>query len=708
VRTLVIDNYDSFTYNLVHYVAEATGHTPVVVRNDEPGWTLAELDSFDNVVLSPGPGRPDRPVDFGVCSDVIRAGTRPLLGVCLGHQGICAAFGGDIQQAPELFHGRRSPVVHQQVDILLGLPSPFAAVRYHSLVPGRLPEELEAIGWTPDGLVMAVRHRQRPLWGVQFHPESIRTEHGHRILSNFAELTRQWQSRRGVNSSPVDVTAPARPQPRATRTAWRVVHRSVLCDVAASDVFAAFYRASDDCFWLDSSLSHPDHGRFSYMGDARGPYARVAEADVWAERITVRSAGGTDVFEGSFFDWIDADLQAHRVAPLGLPFDFALGWVGYLGYELKAECGAGRTHRSRQPDAAMVFADRVIVFDHVERSIHLLALADGGEDESSTRWLDETAGALAGLATEGTPDRTAPRGCAELGRLELRIDRERYLQLISRCQDLIAAGETYEVCLTNMLTADGKVDPWDTYTQLRRDSPAPFGAFLRLAELSVLGCSPERFLRVGTDRLAESKPIKGTRPRGSTPARDEALRLELENSEKDRAENLMIVDLVRNDLGTCAEVGSVRVTKLFDVESYATVHQLVSTVRARLRPDVSTVTCVRRSFPGGSMTGAPKLRTMRILDELEDGPRGVYSGALGYFSLTGAADLAMVIRTLVIEPGTVSYGVGGAIIALSDPEAELEELAVKATAILRLLGRDFPERSESAAGTAAVLRRHST
>jgi para-aminobenzoate synthetase len=243
-----------------------------------------------------------------------------------------------------------------------------------------------------------------------------------------------------------------------------------------------------------------------------------------------------------------------------------------------------------------------------------------------------------------------------------------------------------------MATADGKLDPWSAYRLLRRDNPAPFGALLRFGSLSVLGCSPERFIRVDSDRWVESKPIKGTRPRGASAPEDERLRLDLSRNPKDRAENLMIVDLVRNDLGICAEVGSVHVEKLFDVETYATVHQLVSTVRARLRPDRSAVDCVRSSFPGGSMTGAPKLRTMSIIDDLEDGPRGVYSGALGYFSLSGAADFSIVIRTLVVEPDRISFGVGGAIIALSDPGAEFEEIAVKGTPFLRLLGQEFPDR----------------
>jgi len=724
IRTLIIDNYDSFTYNLFHLVAEVTGVPPEVVRNDEPGWTTAELDRFDNIVISPGPGRPERQADFGICAAAIRAASRPLLGVCLGHQGLAAVLGGEIGAAPEPVHGRQSQVVHRQVDILADLPSPFAAVRYHSLLASLLPEELEAIGWTPDGLVMAVRHRHQPMWGVQFHPESVCTEHGHRIMHNFAELTRRWHAAR-ADSEPAarsfsvpaariagsrrsrQARPPARPSgsrptaetateatgtPPAPPRDLRITYRKLAVDVDAERVFDAFYLGSDRSFWLDSSLPHATYGRFSFMGDTRGPLARVATADVGEGRVTVRSAQGTRVVEGAFFDWIAADLRTHRVAVTGLPFDFALGWVGYLGYELKAECGAARAHRSPQPDAVMLFADRVIAFDHGEQTIYLLALSEEDDDEAAELWLLETAARLTHLADQQPPVPPPSAVGAELGRLELRIDRERYVGLISACQRAIRAGETYEVCLTNMATAEGKLDPWSAYRLLRRDNPAPFGALLRLGPVSVLSCSPERFVAVGCDRWVESKPIKGTRPRGASPAEDERLRLDLSRSLKDRAENLMIVDLVRNDLGICAEVGSVHVEKLFDVETYATVHQLVSTVRARLRPDRSAVDCVRSAFPGGSMTGAPKLRTMSIIDDLEDGPRGVYSGALGYFSLSGAADFSIVIRTLVVDPDRISFGVGGAVIALSEPDAEFEEIAVKATPFLRLLGQEFPDR----------------
>jgi para-aminobenzoate synthetase len=266
-----------------------------------------------------------------------------------------------------------------------------------------------------------------------------------------------------------------------------------------------------------------------------------------------------------------------------------------------------------------------------------------------------------------------------------RHDESAYTELIAACQEAIAAGESYEICLTNTLTLRERVDPWLTYRLLRRANPAPYAAYLRLPGFSVLSSSPERFLRIDPAGMVESKPIKGTRPRGATVEQDARLAAQLRTDEKERAENLMIVDLVRNDLGRTAALGSVHVPTLFGVESYETVHQLVSTVRAELAPGAEPLDCVRAAFPGGSMTGAPKLRTCEILDALEGGARGVYSGAIGYFSLSGALDLSIAIRCLVVTGDEVTLGVGGAITALSDPAAEVEETRVKAGALLRTL-----------------------
>jgi para-aminobenzoate synthetase len=440
------------------------------------------------------------------------------------------------------------------------------------------------------------------------------------------------------------------------------------------------------------------------MGDAGGPLARFAAFDVATGDLTVESASGRERIERtSFFDWIDADVRAHAAETPDLPFGFSLGWVGYLGYELKAETGGSRTHRSPYPDAAMVFADRAVAFDHVDGAVHLLALCPADDERAAVSWLDEMEARLAELSV---PDAPAPiTGSFGVPALALRHGRGAYLGKIAEARREIIAGETYEVCLTNMLTAAVRADPWDLYRRLRRSDPVPFGALLRFGDLSVLSSSPERFLRVSADGEAESKPIKGTRPRSSDPSEDRRLRAELARSVKDRAENLMIVDLVRHDLGGVAETGSVTVDPIFAVESYTTVHQLVSTVRATLRPDVSAVRCVRAAFPGGSMTGAPKIRTMQIIDRLEEGPRGVYSGAVGYFSLSGAADFSIVIRTAVASAsaGRIEFGIGGAITALSDPAAEFEETAVKAAPLLRLLDAPFPDCSDAPVSEATLV-----
>ncbi|MBS1880698.1 MAG: aminodeoxychorismate synthase component I [Actinobacteria bacterium] len=687
MKTLLIDNYDSFTYNLFQLLGEVNGEAPVVVRNDELGWEeLAASVEFDNVVISPGPGRPDRVEDFGVCAEAIRAAAVPLLGVCLGHQGICAAYGGRVVHAPEPMHGRLSTVSHRGEGLFAGLPRRLRVVRYHSLCAVELPPELEATAWTGDGVLMGVAHRRRPQWGLQFHPESICTEHGRALLENFRDLTaaRSGGGGRANRAWVSEAPAPPPAAPQADEPAFELRVRRL--DLAA-DCEAAFhhlYGASEAAFWLDSSRL--DGGaRFSFMGDASGPLGQTLRYEVGSGELSVRAGGRTGVLRESVFDYLSREMRRLRPRGAGLPFDFDCGFVGYFGYELKAELGGENAHQATLPDAWFVFADRMLAFDHREGHTYVLGLCPRGDRADTDSWIAATAARLASLPPIEVPAWGEAGAERQQVRFELARSHLRYLDDIAACQRKLGDGESYEICLTNRITAAVSPPPLPLYRTLRRVNPAPFSAYLRLGGAAVLSSSPERFLAIGRDRWAEAKPIKGTVGRSPDPVEDARLAAELRGDEKSRAENLMICDLLRNDLGRVCELGSVHVPELMQVESYETVHQLVSTVRGQLRAGLEPPDCIRACFPAGSMTGAPKRRTMAIIDELEGESRGVYSGAIGYLGLGGGCDLSVVIRTLVLDGEATTLGVGGAIVTQSDPEREFEEILLKGLAPMRAI-----------------------
>ena len=998
-RTLLVDNYDSYTYNLYHLIAAVDGAPPVVVRNDAIAWRqLApslRAGHFARVVLSPGPGTPDRSEDVGICADVLsNAVDVPVLGVCLGHQALAAAHGGVVGRAPVPMHGRLHVVVHDDSPLFAGIPSggeagwtggaegvaddddgeggSFVVTRYHSLAvhAASLPECLIPCAWTArgggdgggvpsnesatnatiedaGGVVMALRHRDRPHYGVQFHPESVCSRFGERLYRNFAAIAKahnEGGSRTRPTEGVAGVVAPRGIDPATvcispdggsapvdgdgkTRLMWMRLPGALASTPGGSE--ALFWRlfgggdggvdvddprgrtiAAKDTFWLDSATASVagrcPRSRFSFMGGRGGGlWRRLVYALPRPEResagasdgergggepawrtgapppfeggtlVSVRADGTRETFERiRLLDWLDARLAARscdrteRVESWGeavarraaegsvahagddaprdpvvslsdeniddLPFDFRCGFVGYFGYEMRAECDSPTPrHVSPVPDAALYFADRVVAVDHSNDDVYLLALvpdeidiaglerearganlgaaaravAEGmvamarEEAEGDARsWMAETERTVLALgsfdatrgaspANEGDDPRrsdsthaglTAAIGaravaaldaCERMRREEaaggvqgegsgdagaayayeggftFRRDRDEYVGDVSACQRAIDRGETYEVCLTNELRrtaversrveGDGEVggsipapprapDPATLYSVLRRTNPAPYAAFLcfggcdfggssdvssdPLHDVVAVCCSsPERFLRLSppaggdaasSSGVLEAKPIKGTAPRVQPLGcdADVAEASKLASSVKDRAENLMIVDLLRNDLGRVCAPGTVSVPGLMKIESYAAVHQLVSTVRGTKRAGVPAAACVAAAFPPGSMTGAPKFRTVEIIDTLEPGPRGVYSGSVGYLSVpresaagdaAGAFDLNVVIRTAVVKPGLRGGGVwvgsGGAITALSDPVGEWEEMTLKARAVLRAI-----------------------
>jgi para-aminobenzoate synthetase len=690
VSTLLVDNYDSYTYNVFHLLASVSGEEPIVIHNDVVSWTALSRWDFDAIVLSPGPGRPQRWHDFGVCSDILRFSEIPVLGICLGHQGLGHELSGMVGSAPMAMHGRLSHVRHLASNLFAGIPQDFSVVRYHSLAVNRdLGPEGRVTAWTEDGVVMGIEHRSRPLWGVQFHPESVATEHGHTLIENFYELARRHRaspSRRASRVAPASRSIAAPPAPRPsppTDAGLELSVRTIAGEPSTELLFERLFASAEHAFWLDSADAPTRLAQRSYLGTSVGPDGCVLEYDVEDRTVTVHRDGSSTVEHGSIFDVLERELAERAIEPPPEPVGGLLsGFVGYLGYECKADCGSPNVHRSEIPDAVLMLANRVIAVDHVQHSTHLLALGRKGSAEAEP-WLEEAEAVVRELlGAQAPPEPDCADGSAtapvtfRCGR-----GREQYLADIARCQAALAAGESYEVCLTDQISTTASPEPFALYRLLRRRNPAPFAAYLKLGDLAVVSSSPERFLSVDRERRVQARPIKGTAPRSSDPARDEALGAELRNDEKTYAEHLMIVDLLRNDLGRVCMLDSVRVPELMVVEPYATVHQLTSTITGVLDADRTAVECVRACFPGGSMTGAPKLRTMGIIDDVERTARGVYSGAIGYFGLDGSVDLSIVIRTIVLRPGGgATIGAGGAIVMQSDPEEEFDEILLKARA----------------------------
>jgi para-aminobenzoate synthetase component 1 len=360
----------------------------------------------------------------------------------------------------------------------------------------------------------------------------------------------------------------------------------------------------------------------------------------------------------------------------GLPFSG--GAVGYFGYDLGRQLERIPTIAAADiamPDLAIGLYDWAVVIDHAARRTWLVG--NGRSERTFAAWSELSARLRSEPAPEPPAFRVRARPVSNLGR-------DAYAAAFRAVQDHIRRGDCYQVNLTQRFEAEAEGDAWHAYVRLRDINPAPFAAYLDLPDGKVVCSSPERFLRLRDGRV-ETKPIKGTRPRSQDPARDRALAEELRASAKDRAENVMIVDLLRNDLGKCCVPGSVRASKLFDIESFASVHQLVSTVEGRLAPGKHALDLVAACFPGGSITGAPKVAAMKIIEELEPQRRSVYCGSIGYIGFDGNMDTNIAIRTLVQQGGRVYTWAGGGVVADSNVDAEYQESLDKAAAMLAVM-----------------------
>ena len=443
--------------------------------------------------------------------------------------------------------------------------------------------------------------------------------------------------------------------------------------------------------FLDSAARHG--GRYSFLSAdpvrrIRGFGARTEEwrrgdaAPVWA------------AIDGDALSVIEEMLAPlGRDALPGLP-PFQGGAAGFLGYEFGGvleRLPPPRPDVPGIPDAVFGLYDWTISWDHERGAAWLISTGiDAHGNASADAAAARAEGVLRILA--GPPAATpssAARSTTTDGRLRSTFTRDEYLASVQRVREYILSGDVFQVNLSQRFEVPFTGDPLALYARLRAETPAPFAGYLDAGDFQLVSASPERFLMIDGDRI-ETRPIKGTRPRGATPELDEALAAELAASAKDRAENVMIVDLLRNDLSRVCRPGTVRATALLELERHPTVHHLVSTVEGRLHEGIGGPAALRAAFPGGSITGAPKVRAMEIIAELEPKPRGPYCGSMGYLSFTGAMDTSILIRTCVVQDGRVRFGAGGGIVADSDPAAEYAETLDKARALIAATGAQFP------------------
>ena len=443
-----------------------------------------------------------------------------------------------------------------------------------------------------------------------------------------------------------------------------------------ADAFVTLYGSDENAFWLDRE----NHWNpYSVMGHAYGN--KTTSTFEMFKALAERKVWNSDALE-----------SAPRVVPgtpANLPFAYRPGFVGWLDYQQDP------LNSSNQDQSGTWLEVReALVFDHEAKSIFFVGYFEA--EDQFQHWLQA---ALLRLSLCGGQQisyrmRNAPQGPSMP--VSLAHSDAAYLELIAQAQRHIALGDVYQLCLTNQIQLSHQSDPLEVFLRLRDSNPAPYAAFIRAGEQALVCSSPEQFLSLSAAGKLSTRPIKGTRPRHADPIIDAEIAAELAQNLKERAENLMIVDLMRNDLGRISEPNSVTVTELFKVEPYATVHQLVSTVESQLAPEFGLQDVLNAAFPGGSMTGAPKIRAMQLINQLEGVPRGVYSGVAGHIGIDGSADLGMVIRSLLFsgqqefETKRVSIGVGGGITIDSDPAAELEETKLKASALLAVLGSPDP------------------
>lgn len=698
IKILLIDNYDSFTFNVYQYLLELK-YDVICIRNDKI--TVSDIKKMDlgAIFISPGPGNPQ---SAGICLEVVKffSGKIPIFGICLGHQIIGEAFGGKVTYANQLFHGKTSKIVSNRLGIFNDFPKEFIATRYHSLIVEKetLPDCFDITCETEAGEIMGLKHKEYEIEGVQFHPESIMTQSGMKMLKNFLDR---------INLKKCET--------RITRNTEPVIHSDTSKQIDKVGIvqygkkeklntdFINVYKALRKKFGLAScclfdSVNGPeiDCGN-SYIG--LFPEFELI-VDNHKMKIKSESKFLKDKFENNFCELFDIEKQEYDlekkcfsdIFPIiaemfkenkqhDFKTNFSNGLMGIFSYEYLhyIEDIVDKNERVLNfPDIHLKYFSCVIEYNPKKNEILIIDNIFPTQEYKNIDIMQSVNDYI-----ECNEKYTFKLGNIDF--LHSNVEEREYYQKVKKAKEYIKSGDIFQIQLGRRLNIKQNINPFEIYEKLRKVNPSPYMFFWEDSTYQLISNSPELQLRV-EDGNVIIRPIAGTsKGKGTNREEAEFYRKDLENNPKERAEHIMLVDLARNDIGRVADVGSVSVTTLMKSEEFSHVFHLISSVEGKVSKNINTMKLFESTFPAGTLTGAPKVRAMEIINELEDEERGPYGGAMGFFEFNGNIVSSIIIRTILKKEENLYLHASAGIVADSKDYLEWEEIQHKTEAIKQVL-----------------------
>lgn len=716
MQILLIDNYDSFTFNVYQYLGEL-GHNVSVVRNNKI--SLEEIRSMnpDAIFISPGPGYP---IDAGISVPLIKefAGQIAIFGICLGHQAIGEAFGGRIDHAKNLFHGKTSRIFSCNKGVMKEVGD-IVATRYHSLVVSKqnLPNCLEITCETEDGEIMGLKHKEYNIEGVQFHPESIMTKDGKKLLKAFLDRT-QLSIKKTSHGQPTHHTFKVlnRKEKQFVVTRTLAIHQYAKEIQFSEDCFAIFRKLQNrwgrEKVFLLESVEGPTidcqrtligvFPRFELIMDnelleIKSSEKKIKEAlsDSFKDNYALKDNGFS--VKGAKFSEIYNLLS--KIIKIDKKHSMELninnGLAGYFSYEYLHCLENIPKKPTKTLNIPEVHLKYFSILLQVEQGSNKLILTENRiENEKNMmddvcRTIDLAGNKLLDIDIRPEEPIRKERKGIDKTKYTSNVEKEAYVLGAKKVKEYIRNGDIFQVQLAKRICVSQKIDPMKLYEKLRKINPSPYMFYWDNGDYQLIGDSPELQLRIDNGEIV-IRPIAGTsKGKGKNEKERQTIIEKFKNDPKELAEHVMLVDLARNDIGIVATIGSVHVSRLINVEEFSHVFHLVSTVEGELKAGSSSMEVFEATFPAGTLTGAPKVRAMEIISEIEPETRGAYGGAFGFFDFNGNLVSSIIIRTAVKIGDNIFLQAAAGIVADSVPEQEWDEIGYKMQALKQAISESL-------------------